>query len=178
MASKETVKKNVNEDKEQKKEISKIPDEFKKQLDGIFDAYFNIQQALSQDKFKEAIDNTQKFIQALEKVDMTLLDHKTHLEWMKKYDEIKKSAEDIRNSNNIAKAREGFSPFSMLMIEVAKKFGTSNKQPIIRFHCPMAFNNKGADWLQNKTGTENPYFGKMMFSCGDQVEVIFEGIKK
>ena len=58
--------------------------------------------------------------------------------------------------------------------EVLTSFPFPNKKVLLA----MAFNNKGADWLQNKTGTENPYFGKMMFSCGDQVEVIFEGIKK
>jgi Cu(I)/Ag(I) efflux system membrane fusion protein len=36
----------------------------------------------------------------------------------------------------------------------------------------MAFNNRGADWLQNQTGVENPYFGSAMFRCGDQVEII------
>ena len=30
----------------------------------------------------------------------------------------------------------------------------------------MAFDNTGADWLQEKKGTENPYFGASMFTCG------------
>ena len=45
-------------------------------------------------------------------------------------------------------------------------------EPIRRFHCPMAFDNRGADWLQNTPETANPYFGKAMPRCGEQVEVI------
>ena len=175
--SKKVEKSQEAKSKEEKEQTFNVPDEFKKQLDGIFDSYFSIHQALSQDKFVEAKDNAKKFVDALDTIDMTLLDHTTHLEWMKKYEELKKNAQDISNSKDIAKTRESFSPLSVSMIEVAKKFGTSNKQPIIRFHCPMAFNNKGADWLQTKKEIENPYFGKTMFSCGEQVEVIFKGHK-
>jgi Cu(I)/Ag(I) efflux system membrane fusion protein len=39
----------------------------------------------------------------------------------------------------------------------------------------MAAGGKGAYWLQNKPGTENPYYGSAMFKCGEQVETIFPG---
>lgn len=34
-------------------------------------------------------------------------------------------------------------------------------------HCPMAFNNKGADWLSNSMVVKNPYLPKSMPSCGE-----------
>jgi hypothetical protein len=37
----------------------------------------------------------------------------------------------------------------------------------------MAVGGKGAYWLQNKTGVENPYYGSAMFTCGEQVETIY-----
>lgn len=42
-------------------------------------------------------------------------------------------------------------------------------------HCPMAFKNKGADWLSNSAEIENPYLPKMMLDCGvikDSVDFI------
>jgi len=39
----------------------------------------------------------------------------------------------------------------------------------------MAFDNTGADWLQDSQETRNPYFGKMMLQCGGVKEVI--GVK-
>jgi len=75
-------------------------------------------------------------------------------------------------SKDIQKTREGFHILSDILIEIAGKFGTSGKQTILKYHCPMAFGNRGADWLQNKHGTENPYFGSIMFKCGVEVETI------
>ena len=34
-------------------------------------------------------------------------------------------------------------------------------------YCPMAFDDKGAYWLSSETEIRNPYFGKMMLSCGE-----------
>jgi len=38
---------------------------------------------------------------------------------------------------------------------------------IYQQHCPMAFDNKGANWLSNESEIKNPYFGKKMLECGD-----------
>jgi Cu(I)/Ag(I) efflux system membrane fusion protein len=35
--------------------------------------------------------------------------------------------------------------------------------------CPMAFNNKGAYWVQKTGEIVNPYHGMMMLHCGDKV---------
>ncbi len=37
---------------------------------------------------------------------------------------------------------------------------------IFRQYCPMAFDNKGAHWLSDKTEIVNPYFGDEMLHCG------------
>ena len=36
----------------------------------------------------------------------------------------------------------------------------------------MAFDNKGADWLQLDEDLLNPYFGDAMLKCGEVKEVI------
>ena len=33
-------------------------------------------------------------------------------------------------------------------------------------YCPMAFNNKGANWVSNERQIKNPYFGHEMPECG------------
>jgi Cu(I)/Ag(I) efflux system membrane fusion protein len=40
----------------------------------------------------------------------------------------------------------------------------------------MAFDNKGANWLQDNDQTANPYFGNMMLRCGGIEEVV--GVKE
>ncbi len=34
-------------------------------------------------------------------------------------------------------------------------------------YCPMAFNDKGAYWLQIEEPISNPYFGASMLRCGE-----------
>jgi len=36
----------------------------------------------------------------------------------------------------------------------------------------MAFNNRGANWLQGTPEIQNPYFGAAMFRCGSLTETI------
>ncbi len=45
------------------------------------------------------------------------------------------------------------------------------KQPRLQdglylMHCPMVYDDRGADWLQNHPDLLNPYFGAMMLRCG------------
>lgn len=158
--------------KEEKLEPFEVPEVFKTQIDGILSAYFKIQQALSQDNFKEARDGAKKLPEALDTVDMGLLTGAAHMAWMKEQKALKKGAQDVAGAKDIEGARLSFILLSDSLYTVAKRFGTSGTQPILRFHCPMVSGGKGAYWLQNKPGIENPYFGSAMFKCGDQVETI------
>jgi Cu(I)/Ag(I) efflux system membrane fusion protein len=152
-----------------------IPDEFKKLLDPVVAAYFEIQQALSRDNLQAARSGTKKIVGALGAVDMGLLDGPAHMAWMRESDNLKKSVDVMAGADDIEQTRSGFLLLSESMAAVAKQFGTAGVRPVLRFHCPMAFNGRGADWLQNKPETENPYFGAAMFKCGQQTEVIVEG---
>lgn len=42
-----------------------------------------------------------------------------------------------------------------------------DREIVYKIHCPMAFNNKGADWLSNKAEVINPYLPKEMPDCGE-----------
>lgn len=46
-------------------------------------------------------------------------------------------------------------------------FGHQGSETWYLAHCPMAFDNKGADWLQRGEPIRNPYFGSRMFRCGE-----------
>jgi Cu(I)/Ag(I) efflux system membrane fusion protein len=152
-----------------------VPAPFIVQVDGLVSEYFNIQQALSHDNYKEAITFADAFMKKLDRVDMGLLKDKAHMAWMEHLALLKKSVNAIAAAKDIKKARDFFDDLSDSLYEVTKQFGLSTTQPVYRFFCPMANDNKGAYWLQNKTGTENPYFGSKMFKCGSQVEIVSPG---
>jgi len=156
--------------------IANIPDEFKTQMDAVVAAYFEVQNALSRDNFQAAQSGTKKLAGALGAVDMGLLEGPAHMAWMRESGDLKKSVDVMAGATDIERVRAGFALLSESMAAVTKRFGTSSAQPVLRFHCPMAFDGRGADWLQNKPGTENPYFGSAMFRCGNVTETINEGL--
>ena len=67
--------------------------------------------------------------------------------------------------------RTHFSTLSDNLYELVSK-SSSNKTVLYRQHCPMAFDNKGANWLSAEEEIKNPYFGDKMLSCGKVTETI------
>jgi Cu(I)/Ag(I) efflux system membrane fusion protein len=168
-------KKPTSEGGEETFESFVTPESFKSQLDGVFSAYFMIHQTLSKDDLKGAQDNAEKLLASLENVDMKLLEGPAHMAWMKEHKSITSSAQLITGSKGIETGRSAFITLSDSLYKAAKQLGTIGTQRVLRFYCSMAAGGKGAYWLQNKTGTENPYYGSAMFKCGEQVEVITPG---
>ncbi len=158
-----------------KAETSAVPDRFKTQLEPLFSAYFAIQQALSEDELETAQKGARQLLKSLEAVDMGLLKEPAHTSWMRRHQALKEAAGEIAGAEEVSDARSSFRSLSRSLIAVAEEFGTSGKQPIFRFHCPMAFDGEGADWLQDNREIANPYFGAAMFKCGELTETVASG---
>ena len=111
---------------------------------------------------------------ALAGVDMMLLTGQSHVVWMDALEKLETNGTVIAESADLETSRAAFIIVSNTLIEVAAQFGTSGEISLYRFHCPMAANNQGADWLQNKKDIENPFLGSSMLTCGELVETISE----
>ncbi|MBN1290243.1 MAG: DUF3347 domain-containing protein [Candidatus Latescibacteria bacterium] len=150
------------------------PQAFKAQLDSVYTAYFRVQYSLSHDSLEDAKKQNTQMVAALKKVDMLLLSGQAHMTWMNELGKIKTSSNGISQAEKIDDARKAFEGLSESLIRVAKTYGTTGNLNMYRFHCPMAFDSKGADWLQGKSDLENPWFGSMMLKCGTLEETISE----
>lgn len=71
-------------------------------------------------------------------------------------------------AQDIDTARAGFEKMSMGLISYLKVHSDQRAGYEVVF-CPMAFNNKGAYWVQKTGEIINPYHGMMMLHCGDKV---------
>jgi Cu(I)/Ag(I) efflux system membrane fusion protein len=149
---------------------SEAPQHFKHEMDRIYLTYFDIQNALSEDNLKDAQKASEDFQKVVKRISHDKLKPESMKEWHKLKADALSSAKSVSTAENLTKAREGFSSLSTDVYELCRKFGASGKFPVYRFFCPMAFNNKGGYWLQNKTGVFNPYFGKVMLKCGEKTE--------
>jgi Cu(I)/Ag(I) efflux system membrane fusion protein len=160
------------EQEDHEKPALNLSHEFLAQLDPLYNNYFRIQYALSHDQLAEAKLSAKRINKSLTSADHRQLSKEISDEWMTYSTVIEKAGLEIVQAKSLEESRLAFEKLSDIMITLAKRFGSSGKQPILLYHCPMAFDFKGADWLQNKEGTENPYFGSEMFTCGTQKEVI------
>lgn len=153
------------------------PEEFRRQLANLWSAYLKTGDALASDDFNTARTSVVELGQSLKSVDMKLLtDNKAHLAWMKEMKNITAIGNSLYKAEDIKAMRAHFASLSGVMQVLAMSFGFGDDQPVFLLHCPMAFNNKGAIWLQHNAETRNPYFGATMLKCADRNELIAGGV--
>lgn len=144
--------------------------EEKNQLTQVFNAYFSIKDGLVKSNASSASVNAKSLLEAIDNVEMEKLPMDVHSAWMKVIASLKKDAEGIENSKNIAAQRNHFMKLSenmhsLVLLEKMDK-------PVYFQHCPMANDGKGANWLSKENAIKNPYYGAKMLSCGSTVETI------
>jgi membrane fusion protein, copper/silver efflux system len=154
---------------------SSLPDSFTEGLESLYASYIAVQEALADDKFAEVTKATGAFSRALDAVDFSGLPTAGQLLWQTLHNELSTTLNKVVSVDGIKTARKHFEPLSNSMIETVKIFGGQGDEPLVLFHCPMAIDNKGAQWLQNDGEARNPYFGSVMLRCRDRVETLFAG---
>ena len=137
----------------------------------IVDHYLHIKNALANDNADEAANGGKAMMDAVKKIDKSLLT----AEQKKAYDEITSELQDhgehvAKNASDIKHQRSHFILMSEDMYSLVKTFGGG--RPLYHDHCPMANDNKGAMWISEIKEVKNPYFGASMLTCGSVEEVI------
>ena len=155
-----------------KHEIIEVSDEFRVQIQAVVEKYLSLHEALAGDDLGLAAKAAKSAIETLSKVDMSLLSGEPHNVWMARSGGMNKALDAIQKAAGIETARKAFEALSNELIAVVVQFGIAESQQLYRIHCPMAFNNKGADWLQADKDIRNPYFGASMLKCGEVTEEI------
>ncbi len=154
-------------------DTAKLPEQFTDGLAALYSAYLVVQEALASDLYEQAVQGADSFAKALAQVKMSVLSPDQHMAWMGYEKSLKTAVEGISAAGDIASAREEFGRLSSIVAVVVKSFGGHGEQSLMLFHCPMAFDERGAEWLQNDSETRNPYYGSMMPGCMDRVDTLF-----
>jgi len=144
-----------------------VPSAFKKGLGELLRAYLDLQEALANDDFPQAKKTGDQFASALKRMDMGLLKGGAHGIWMETLGALNKGVNAITVAKDIEAARNGFEFLSMGMALAVERLGVEIEGPLFELFCPMAFDNRGAAWLQQDEDIRNPYFGAMMLKCGE-----------
>ncbi len=136
-----------------------------RELEPLFNAYHQAQQALAEDRLDDWKNATAKLQEAslqvrwpdfLQGVDDQLQEGRIHLEHIRGLD----------------RAGALFYRHSQAMMTMAR-MGLASGTWFVAF-CPMASagDGNGAHWLQRDDRLSNPYFGQSMLRCGDMQETL------
>lgn len=146
-----------------------VPRAFKVQMGDALKAYFALHESLAGDRFAEAMENAKTLEKAVRAADMGLLRGKVHDTWMENSSGLIEALRAAGKSEDLENLRRSFLPLSEIMAAVLQDFGIHPEQPVYRMLCPMAFEGKGATWLQKDGEVRNPYYGAAMFRCGQVI---------
>jgi membrane fusion protein, copper/silver efflux system len=146
-----------------------VPEEFRKQLTSFVKSYFSIKNALTASDVASAQSAVTKSKASLTKVEMGLLDQKSHDVWMGLLKPIQGSLDKIQSTKDVEVQRSNFETLSDNLISAVAYFGVE-ENTIYKQYCPMAFKDKGAFWLSGEKKIRNPYFGEAMLTCGEVKE--------
>ncbi len=166
-----------SKNKSKKNAQVEVPMAFKKQLGSVVDEYLKMKDAFVKSDEKKAVETAKLTLEALNKVDMTLLKGDLHNKWMQLQKPIKDNLNGIIRMDGLEMKRRHFSVVSEKISEAIKVFGVMNNDVAELYYefCPMAFDNEGAFWVSETREILNPYFGDKMLKCGEVKEVFKTG---
>jgi membrane fusion protein, copper/silver efflux system len=155
------------------REPVKAPPEFLHRHSALYDAYFRAQEALADDDFWSFIDAAERIPELAADIRPDGLGPGARDAWEGLSPRIADSAASAVDALDIQQARERFEALADAMILLNARFGHAGDSPHYVANCPMAFDDRGADWLARVEQIANPYFGAVMLRCGT-IEETFE----
>jgi Cu(I)/Ag(I) efflux system membrane fusion protein len=145
-------------------EVISLSKKEKQWLIKIYDDYIVFQQALSNDDHTVAKKALISMSKSMHRIPKKLDDGHGH-----------HRAAGYNNaavSGDINLMRTELLSLSNSIIQWLKQTALEPPQGAAVYFCPMANNNKGAEWLQVGGDVKNPYYGSAMISCGEQRSVL------
>ena len=115
----------------------------------IMDPYFELQAALAGDDLETARTALMRMFEATGH--SGTLPNKLH---------------EMLEAPSLEAVRPGFETLSNAIALTVKSNPSFFEGAVLQMHCPMAFEGKGANWLQREEPLLNPYFGATMLNCG------------
>jgi len=151
-----------------------VPQAFRAEISEMLDAYLAVKNALADDQFNRAQDSMRSFEDVINSIDTKLLPADVQEKWGEFFSNFQVAVAETDQAKDLETFRQCFAVVSEAMALAVKTFGIFPSHVVYLIHCPMAFENRGANWLQKEKEVRNPYFGQAMPGCGEIIETYFE----
>ncbi len=149
----------------------RVPEAFKRQLENVYAGYLRMKDAFVASDAEQVAKMARTMKEALEDVDMELLDEEAHMEWMDQLKVLNSEADRISGISDIEEQRTLFASFNNAFYRSLKSFGLRHGTVYYQY-CPMASGDQGAYWFSDIKEIKNPYFGEDMLGCGKTRETL------
>ncbi|MEZ6148514.1 MAG: efflux RND transporter periplasmic adaptor subunit [Pirellulaceae bacterium] len=151
-------------------ETFEVPVEFRQQLDRLLSPYLVIAEGLASDDFGAATAGVDPLQQSLSSIDGSSIDSAVGERWQAEQKGLSSIVGRLSRANDLDSIRSAFALLSEEMLTIQRTFGFQSANQLFELHCPMAFDGRGATWLQANDAVRNPYYGASMLKCADKVE--------
>jgi Cu(I)/Ag(I) efflux system membrane fusion protein len=132
----------------------------------VVEHYLEMQAALADDDFEKATKAGTAMVEAADEARPEGAARAVEL-WTRLREEYARHGKHLAMVRNLAQAREAFDGFSQVTSRLLARFGNPTDKELRVAFCPMAFENRGAEWIQATDQVDNSYFGEEMLSCGE-----------
>lgn len=139
----------------------------KKEFNKTLTAYFEAKNALAKDNVSLAAASAKGLATSLTTFPVQSLTASQQTIWKAQAEVIKKAADAIVLQKDLKEQRKSFWPLSSAMLKLAKEFKLNSKDVYVQY-CPMAKKS----WLNEVEAVQNPFYGSMMYDCGEVTETI------
>ena len=146
------------------------PPEVTQQLNGFVGPYLGVGKALAADDLEAAKQAVDPLHQRLASLLPIVSESKAVEMWSKEKRDLSEIVARMQKANDLAALRSGFALLSEQMLSLERMFGLPTDAALYELHCPMAFEGRGASWIQSDDAVRNPYYGPSMLKCADKVE--------
>jgi membrane fusion protein, copper/silver efflux system len=157
----------IHEHAERPSPRTDVPEAFGRDIARLARHYLELTDALAADDFERARTAASAMDEFMHELDTASLESDPAAAWDPVETGLHHALHPMRDTDDIAVIREQLVPLTRYTEHAVIGFGAGQVDPLYRAHCPMAFGNQGADWLQAEEAIANPYFGARMFRCGE-----------
>ncbi len=138
----------------------------RQRLAPVVAAYLEVQTALADDEFARAKQAAEALATAAMRVRLERPEG-AQAAWSEIEGALQEHGGRVAAAKDIEAARTGFEPLSQAVVRLLTRFGNPQEHALHLALCPMAFDSKGASWVQAGEAINNAYFGAAMLSCGE-----------
>lgn len=151
-----------------------VPRELREALRPVVASYLDAQRSLAADQIEPAREELRRLAETVNELQPP--GPKAAREaWQALASGLAGHARKAAQAGEAPEVRRAFEDLSASTEALLSRFGNPMAEPLRVAYCPMAFDSKGAAWVQRDEALANPYYGAAMLRCGEFRATVLPG---